>query len=280
MNIYPDKKMSTGIRVNAEFKIGLNKRDLNLLLQIQKFFEGVGTISVNNSANAVVFKITKISDILNVVIPHFIKYPLLSQKLADFKLFLQIIHLLNKGAHLSIEGLKQIVNIKASLNRGNSEFVISNFLSIEPVAREEIKTIEIPDPHWITGFVSGEGNFDAGIRKATITRKERAYLRFRVTQQDRDLNLMILITKYLGTGRIEIDKRDKGILSIVVGNLPDINNKIIPFFKNYPVQGVKYLDYLDWVKIANLISLGGNQTPEGINEIKKIEEGMNKGRVA
>jgi hypothetical protein len=56
---------------------------------------------------------------------------------------------------------------------------------------------------------------------------------------------MILITKYLGTGRIEIDKRDKGILSIVVGNLPDINNKIIPFFKNYPVQGVKYLDYLD-----------------------------------
>lgn len=53
---------------------------------------------------------------LNVIIPHFTKYPLLSasqQKAADFKLFVQIVQLLNESAHLR----EEIVNIKASLNK-------------------------------------------------------------------------------------------------------------------------------------------------------------------
>jgi hypothetical protein len=109
-------------------------------------------------------------------------YPMLTQKAADFNLFVQIVQLMNKGAHLNQAGLQQIVNIKASLNKGSSEFVQSNFPIINPVKRKTIETTEISDPHWISGFVSGEGNFDAGIRKATNTRKERVYLRFRITQ--------------------------------------------------------------------------------------------------
>jgi hypothetical protein len=90
---------------------------------------------------------------------------------------------------------------------------------------------------------------------------------------------MELIIKYLGAGRIEYEKR-KGypIVSIVVGNFSDITNKIIPFFDQNLILGVKYLDYLDWVKIANLIMSGKNKTPEGMEEIKRIEAGMNKGR--
>ena len=87
---------------------------------------------------------------------------------------------------------------------------------------------------------------------------------------------MNLIIEYLGAGRLERDYRVKHkTVTIVVGNLLEITNKIIPFFNQYPIFGVKSLDYLDWVKIANLIKLGKNKKLE---EIKEIKKGMNKSR--
>ena len=88
---------------------------------------------------------------------------------------------------------------------------------------------------------------------------------------------MKLIINYLGAGRLEIDKRHPAV-NIVIGNFSDITTKIIPFFEKYPVLGVKHLDFLDWAKIANLMLLGKNKTSEGLEEIKLIEKGMNKGR--
>ena len=169
--------------------------------------------------------------------------------------------------------------IKASLNKGISEFIKKQFSSIKPVKKEIIHTTNIPDLHWISGFVSGEGNFDAGIRKSTNFKNERVYLRFRITQHERELKLMKLLIKYLGAGRIEFDRRvDASTITIVVGNYSDIIKKIIPFFDKYPILGNKQLDYLDWSKIANKIKLGEHKTQKGFEEIKVIESGMNKSR--
>jgi len=44
--------MKSKIKVIAEFKIGLNERDLELLIQIQKYFGGVGTLHYNASVNS------------------------------------------------------------------------------------------------------------------------------------------------------------------------------------------------------------------------------------
>lgn len=174
---------------------------------------------------------------------------------------------------------QKIVDIKASMNKGSSDFVKSNFSQINPVKRDIIETTEISDPMWVAGFVSGEGNFDAGIRKATDTRKERVYLRFRITQHERDLKLMELLIKYLGAGRIEINRRENTTtVTIVVGDFSDIINKIIPFFDLYPILGVKYLDYQDWSKIANKMKLGEHKTQKGLEDIKRIESGMNQAR--
>jgi len=204
-------------------------------------------------------------------------YPMLTQKAADFNLFVQIVQLMNKGAHLNQAGLQQIVNIKASLNKGSSEFVQSNFPLINPVKRKTIETTEISDPHWISGFVSGEGNFDAGIRKKNTKIGYQVYLRFRITQHTRDTQLMELLIKYLGAGRLEKHSR-KPVVNLVIGNFSDLTQIIITFFNQYPILGIKYLDYLDWCKIANLIKLGSHLKQEGLEEIREIEIGMNRGR--
>lgn len=54
-------------------------KDEALLNQIKDFF-GVGNIRHNKSNNSVRYSVTKIKDLRNVIIPHFLKYPLITQK--------------------------------------------------------------------------------------------------------------------------------------------------------------------------------------------------------
>jgi hypothetical protein len=54
---------------------------------------------------------------------------------------------LTKKEHLTIDGLNQIVNIKASMNKGLSNIIKSNFSKIIPVERLTINTENIPDPN-------------------------------------------------------------------------------------------------------------------------------------
>ena len=129
VSIYSEKKdkVNTKIRVMARFKIGLNIKDLSLLIKIQNFFGGIGTLTLDKNSHAWIYSVTSIKDLTNVIIPHFIKYPLLTQKLADFKLFINIVELIKNNAHLNKAGLQQIINIKASMNKGASDFVKSEF---------------------------------------------------------------------------------------------------------------------------------------------------------
>jgi hypothetical protein len=125
------------------------------LCQLQEFFGGVGTIRIDTSNNIIKYSVANRKDLTNIIIPHFKEYPLLTQKGADLLLFEQIVELMAQGAHLTNEGLQQIINIKASLNLGISEKIKSEFNQTVPVERLIIQTTNIPDPHWVSGFASG-----------------------------------------------------------------------------------------------------------------------------
>jgi len=160
--IYKNKAYKTGWVVRSFFEIGLNQRDSSLIYQLKDFFEGIGTISLDKKSNVLKYSTASLKDLSSIVIPHFKKYPLLTQKGADFLLFEQIVEHMNKGAHLTINGLQQVINIRASMNTGLSKIIKSEFSNnINPnkVKREKREIIQsniIPDPHWISGFVSGD----------------------------------------------------------------------------------------------------------------------------
>lgn len=59
--------------------------------------------------------------LMNVIIPHFDKYPLLTKKRADFILFKSIVKLILNKEHLTTEGLNKIISIRASMNYGLSK---------------------------------------------------------------------------------------------------------------------------------------------------------------
>jgi hypothetical protein len=72
-------------------------------------------------------------------------------------LFQRVVEITSNKNHLSIEGLQNIISIKAAMNKGLSDELKSNFINLNIVERPLIVTKNIFDPNWIAGFVSGEG---------------------------------------------------------------------------------------------------------------------------
>ena len=163
--------------------MGLHKRDLTLLLLLQQFLGGVGAINEYSTLNKINYSISSKKDLTNLI-NHLEKYPLLTQKAADFILFKEVVDMLNNKAHLSNQGLNQIINIKASMNLGLSDFLKSEFNKFTPVERQIIKTENIPDSNWVAGFVTGDGSFDVKItQQQTNNIGYRVQLRFRISQR-------------------------------------------------------------------------------------------------
>jgi hypothetical protein len=168
-----NKTRKLGWRVQSKFQVGLHKRDLSLLLQLQKILGGIGSIHISPTLNKVNYSVYSKKDLTSLII-HLEKYPLLTQKAADFILFKEVVKLMKNKAHLSIEGLNQIINIKASMNLGLSDFLKSEFNDFTPVERQVINTLNIPDPNWIAGFVTGEGNFDVIITQQSKKKNRKS----------------------------------------------------------------------------------------------------------
>ena len=114
-------------------------------MELIRSYLGVGQIS-DHGSNAVQFCVRSIQE-LQVVIKHFDKYPLITQKQADYLLWRQVIFMINRKEHLTPEGLKIIVNIRASINRGLSDELKAAFPNSVPVKRPVIVDQTIRDPN-------------------------------------------------------------------------------------------------------------------------------------
>lgn len=115
------------------------------------------------------------------------------------------------------------------------------------------------------------------LRVLTCKIGHRVQLRFRISQHERDRRLIEYLSIYLGSGKI-YKYAGKPAVVLTVVSLLDINNIIIPLFEKNPILGVKLLDFIDWCKIAKLMNDGSHLTIDGLNLIREIKSGMNKGR--
>jgi hypothetical protein len=74
-----------------------------------------------------------------------IAYPLITQKSADFQLFVKIIEIIKRKDHLTFSGLQEIVNLKASMNLGLSDELKALFPNTVPTFRPKVNFKGIPD---------------------------------------------------------------------------------------------------------------------------------------
>ena len=276
--IFRNNEYKIGWQVQSIFSITLHYRDEYLLLQLQHYFGGIGSLSRQN--NAVKYSVTGIKDLKIIILPQFEKYTLLTQKGADFLLFKRIIEIMNNNSHLTLEGLYQIINIKASMGRLKNKIKKEFIPALRPVERPIIYTNNIPNPNWLSGFTTGEGNFQVWIAESKSNKVGyQVTLMFRIGQYGPkgDLKLMELLTKYLSAGKLHKNSREP-FVTLTIHKFTEIKEIIIPFFEQNPLYGVKHLDYLDFCKIVKLMVEKKHLTLEGLDQIRKIKSGMNRDR--
>jgi hypothetical protein len=245
-------------------------------LELIKTYFGVGIIT-KPVKDSVLYVVQPIKD-LDIIIKHFDKYPLITQKKADFVLFKQAFELVKYKKHLTVEGLKEIIAIKASINKGLTEELKTAFPNLIPVPRSSVVYQEIKNPNWLAGFTSAEGCFLVGVLNSNSNKiGKQVILKFQISQNIRDENLLKSLISYLDSGSYYLGtNRDRGDFRVQKFN--DIINKIIPLFKKYPIYGVKSENLSDFCEIAELINNKAHLTVEGIEKIISIKTGMNRGR--
>ena len=143
------------------------------------------------------------------------------------------------------------------MNLGLSDTLKTAFPGITPVQRPNIDLPEKMDPNWLAGFTSGNphppGSFIVGINKSsTCNTGFFVQLVFQIGLHSREEQLLISLVKYLNCYIIDIYYLNDAV-RFKVTKLSDINQKIIPFFWKNLIQGVKHLDFEDFVLVADLM---------------------------
>lgn len=275
--------VKVGWAIQPLFQIGLHKKDLNLLKKIKASWEVGDIYYKENSCNFLIQSLIG----LNVIVNHFEKFPLLTKKREDFLLFRQVVDLINQKKHLTLSGLHEIISLKASMNNGRlstslkEAFPHSQGVGVLPVIRpkrsdEELLSYNI-DPHWMVGFTAGEGCFSVRVTNSPTTKTGfQVQLRFNITQHSIDKVFMNSLNKFWGCGKVFLRFRANKV-DFQILKLKDLCDKVIPLFQNLSLQGEKSKDFADFCKVVEIVKIKGHLTNKGLNEIKKIKIGMNKG---
>jgi len=241
-------------------------------LLIQKFFGNIGAVSTKNTRSTVEFRVSTLSHLINVIIPHFEKYSLITNKHSDFFIFKQIVLLMSENQHRNLEGLQLILNNRASLNWGLTETLKLAFPLTLPVLRVQVENkLENLLPEWLAGFCSGECNFFI-----TISRSY-AWLRFSISQDVRDILLLENIVNFFNCGYVSKYKNRK-VCEFVVTKIDDIILYIIPFFEKYPIRGSKHENYIYFKEAAYIIKNKQHLNKKGMDRVIELKNLMNKNK--
>lgn len=119
LSVYKNPKVKTGYSVSFSAELKQNMQSLELLELIQKYFKGVGNINIvptSHNKKIYRFKISKIKDMVDIVLPHFEKYPLLGSKRLNYLDFREGILLINSKEHLTLEGIEKLKLIIKKMN--------------------------------------------------------------------------------------------------------------------------------------------------------------------
>lgn len=293
ISILSDIRAKNGNNIQLIFGINLHEKDTEILDQIKNSLQA-GILTRNPSKSVISYRVKDIKGLKNII-NHFDNYPLVSTKRREYLIFREAFSILENKSHLTTEGLTKLVYLKNLLNKGLSEKMKEafNFNTEESNYNYNFKFPfhifkGIPSPMWVAGFTSGDGSFF--IKYFKSGESYSTGLNFSITLHIKDKDVLIGLFDYFKSYFKDIafknygTRINKGIfytdktVSLKISSLSNINNIIIPFFVENPIQGIKALDFLDFKKVSDIITSKMHLKPEGLAEIETIRKNMNARR--
>ena len=109
------KRHKFGWDIRPSFSVSQNSDRAEVLRMFKRSFR-CGTIRPDRSDKTLKYEVRSIFELMKKIIPHFKKYPMLSEKIKDFKIFSEICNRMYNKEHLKKQGFKKIVHIAVALN--------------------------------------------------------------------------------------------------------------------------------------------------------------------
>jgi len=126
---------------------------------------------------------------------------------------------------------------------------------------------------WFSGLVDGEGHFSIFSSSTTGARKTYGFS-FSIGLHKDDKQTLDFIVKELGMGKVSLYANSA---RLVISDTNSIKS-LIEIFTHFPLKSTKLLDFLAFKKAFLLYTQNKEKTPEILEEIKLIKEGMNSNR--
>ncbi len=215
--------------LNQYFSIGLRADDAAVLRQLQMFF-AVGRFRwVGPQGRAkpqALLKVTRRED-LDCIRDHFQAFPLRSKKARDSALWGRVLDF--RQAHL--DGRKDWQRSDRLLELGLLCSELSRLKRYVSNPSSYVATAGL-DPWWVTGLADGEGSFTADL-----------HVRSRSSYQ---CVCGCIVRKGVRNGNPQ--------LRFVINRVEDLLGRVVPHFRNHPLQTKKSRDFELWVQLIEFAS--------------------------
>jgi len=254
-SIIVHKRKEGNWEIRPVFEIFVNSKYKEVLNYINTYFK-VGSIYILKKNNSIIYRINKLKDLNDVVIPHFRKYLLLSKKRIIFDMWVECIEIINKKEHKDEKGFYKLLSLYANIGRGLSKKVAKDFPNLIPVSKPVyIKPNKDLSEYWMSGYFCIYCNFnvDANPHGFGQSLYNRIVPSFNFSRNIEELPLMECIANYFNASpkiRSNGSRVDVNIYGLDKAKL------VLNLFNTFPLFSIKYKEFIKWSEIVNkLISI-------------------------
>lgn len=273
-NINPNRAWTA---VGFRFRIELHLDDIEILHKIAKTL-GVGKVILVNNRYSAIFIVSKLNEIIKVILPIFEEFPLQTSKNLDFICFSKAAKIkLNSGGSglkkkISKTDLTTIKKLSESMNSGRVDLKVSQLHKLTNQVSINI--------WWFLGFVEGEGTF--GYKHLVPY--------FQIAQHKKNLFVLKAIESFLlklplqnteGNQEFNVHfalNTRTGVYSLTIISIDALFYYIVPCFMSMSFNTRKSLDFKYWVISVIMHKYGYYYLPEGKKLALQISSATNKFR--
>jgi len=121
VSINPRNTMKTKWESRPSFSVSQNADRSEVLYKMQEYFQ-CGTIRRDSSDKTLKYEIRSLKDLVEKIIPHFRRFPLLSSKQDSFHRFAKICELMTLKNHLSQNFIGELIELANQVNHGKRKY--------------------------------------------------------------------------------------------------------------------------------------------------------------
>lgn len=107
--------LRSGFQVLPELTVVQHQRDLDLLYELRSEMN-CGVVR-SNHGDRFCWRVRKLKNLSEIIVPFFDKYPLRSKKAVEYLKFRKVVMMMQKGEHLTEKGFQEILRIASEMNR-------------------------------------------------------------------------------------------------------------------------------------------------------------------